>query len=71
MTVNPNHHPAPITIQARRLEGKVVLITGASAGMGAAAVRRFAAEGHMSSAGPGVPTGCRPWRRKFPPMTVR
>ncbi|MFF8973822.1 SDR family NAD(P)-dependent oxidoreductase [Streptomyces sp. NPDC014995] len=45
MTSHPNHHPAPLTIQARRLEGKVILITGASAGMGEAATRRFAAEG--------------------------
>lgn len=40
-----NHHPEPLTISARRLEGKVVLITGASAGIGEAAARRFAAEG--------------------------
>ncbi|MFI9534346.1 SDR family NAD(P)-dependent oxidoreductase [Nocardia fusca] len=51
MTSHPNHHPAPITIQARRLEGKVILITGASAGMGEAAVRRFAAEGAHIVAG--------------------
>ncbi|BAL88374.1 putative short-chain dehydrogenase [Actinoplanes missouriensis 431] len=51
MTVNPNHHPAPITIEGRRLQGRVILITGASAGMGAAATRRFAAEGAHVIAG--------------------
>ncbi|MBB5158878.1 SDR family NAD(P)-dependent oxidoreductase [Saccharopolyspora phatthalungensis] len=40
-----NHHPRPITIEASRLQGKVIVITGASAGIGAAAARRFAAEG--------------------------
>ncbi|MEU1997990.1 SDR family NAD(P)-dependent oxidoreductase [Nocardia gamkensis] len=51
MASHPNHRPAPITIQARRLEGKVILVTGASAGMGEAAVRRFAAEGAHVVAG--------------------
>ncbi|GLY05466.1 glucose 1-dehydrogenase [Actinoplanes sp. NBRC 101535] len=51
MSTHPNHHPAPITIEARRLEGKVILITGASAGMGEAAARRFAAEGARVIAG--------------------
>jgi NAD(P)-dependent dehydrogenase (short-subunit alcohol dehydrogenase family) len=42
---HPNHRPQPLTIEGRRLEGKVILITGASAGIGAAAARRFVAEG--------------------------
>jgi NAD(P)-dependent dehydrogenase (short-subunit alcohol dehydrogenase family) len=40
-----NLNPEPLTITARRLENKVILITGASAGIGEAAARRFAAEG--------------------------
>ena len=38
-------HPAPLTFSADRLAGKVVFVTGASSGIGAAAARRFAAEG--------------------------
>jgi NAD(P)-dependent dehydrogenase (short-subunit alcohol dehydrogenase family) len=39
-------HPAPIEVKGRRrFEGKVVLITGATSGIGAAAARMFAAEG--------------------------
>ncbi|KXF55552.1 hypothetical protein AXA44_37085 [Rhodococcus sp. SC4] len=34
-----------MTVQARRLEDKVILVTGASSGIGEAAARRFAAEG--------------------------
>ncbi len=37
--------PAPLSFAAGRLTGKVVFVTGASSGIGAAAVRRFAAEG--------------------------
>jgi NAD(P)-dependent dehydrogenase (short-subunit alcohol dehydrogenase family) len=37
--------PAPIGICCERLAGKVVLIVGASSGIGAAAARRFAEEG--------------------------
>ena len=44
-------YPAPLTIQARRLTGKVILITGASAGMGEDATRRSAAEGAQVVAG--------------------
>jgi len=44
-TAHPNHNPEPLTIVARRLEGKVIFITGASAGIGEAAARLFAAEG--------------------------
>lgn len=44
-TAHPNHRPEPLTMGAQRLEDKVVLITGASAGIGDAAARRFAAEG--------------------------
>ncbi|KUL49705.1 MULTISPECIES: SDR family NAD(P)-dependent oxidoreductase [Streptomyces] len=51
MTTHANRNPAPLTLEARRLEGKVILITGASAGMGEAATRRFAAEGATVVAG--------------------
>jgi NAD(P)-dependent dehydrogenase (short-subunit alcohol dehydrogenase family) len=37
--------PPPLAFSAARLTGKVVFVTGASSGIGAAAVRRFAAEG--------------------------
>lgn len=39
------HHPPPVDLTARRLEDQVVLITGASSGIGRAAAIRFAAEG--------------------------
>jgi A-factor type gamma-butyrolactone 1'-reductase (1S-forming) len=39
------HHPPPVDLAARRLQGQVVLITGASSGIGRAAAIRFAAEG--------------------------
>jgi A-factor type gamma-butyrolactone 1'-reductase (1S-forming) len=42
--------PAPLTFAAGRLTGKVVFVTGASSGIGAAAVRRFAAEGALVAA---------------------
>jgi NAD(P)-dependent dehydrogenase (short-subunit alcohol dehydrogenase family) len=37
--------PAPIEIRAQRLAGKIILIVGASSGIGAAAARRFTEEG--------------------------
>jgi NAD(P)-dependent dehydrogenase (short-subunit alcohol dehydrogenase family) len=40
-----NVNPSPIEIQAERLAGRKILIMGASSGIGAAAVRRFAQEG--------------------------
>ena len=37
--------PEPLTFVSSRLAGKVIFVTGASTGIGAAAVKRFAAEG--------------------------
>ena len=45
LTDHPNLYPPPITYEGRRLEGKVVIIFGASSGIGAAAAARFAREG--------------------------
>ena len=43
-------HPPPLELAAKRLEGRVVFVTGASSGIGAAAVRRFAEEGALAIA---------------------
>jgi A-factor type gamma-butyrolactone 1'-reductase (1S-forming) len=40
-----NLHPQPLGYEGRRLDGKVVVVFGASSGIGAAAVTRFAGEG--------------------------
>ena len=42
--------PEPLTLVSQRLLGRVILVTGASSGIGAAAVRRFAAEGAIVAA---------------------
>jgi len=46
----PYQHPEPLTLTSSRLTGRVILVTGASSGIGAAAVRRFAAEGALVAA---------------------
>jgi A-factor type gamma-butyrolactone 1'-reductase (1S-forming) len=43
-------HPEPLTLTSSRLADRVILVTGASSGIGAAAVRRFAAEGALVAA---------------------
>lgn len=45
LTLHPNLYPMPITYEGRRLDGKAVIIFGASSGIGAAAATRFAREG--------------------------
>ena len=44
---HPNLYPDPVEYEGRRLEGKVVVVFGASSGIGAAAVTRFAREGAL------------------------
>lgn len=39
------NHPAPLTFNCDRLAGRVILVTGASSGIGLAATRLFAREG--------------------------
>src|SRR6266581_7235573 len=46
----PYQQPEPLTLVSQRLLGRVILVTGASSGIGAAAVRRFAAEGAIVAA---------------------
>ena len=46
----PYANPEPLTFSANRLAGKVVFVTGASSGIGAAAARWFAAEGALVAA---------------------
>lgn len=41
----PFNSPPPLTFTSKRLQGRVIFITGASSGIGAAAARLFAAEG--------------------------
>ena len=49
----PYRNPEPLTTFANRLAGRVTFVTGASSGIGAAAVRLFAAEGALVvAAGP-------------------
>jgi len=48
------------------IQRKVVVITGASSGLGEAAARHLSAEGRQSFSGRVASSASRPWRRNSP-----